>query len=99
MGWFSKLLGGSGAQAAPQAEEPAVAYGEFRIQPQPMAEGSQFRTAGLILRDYPEGTRSVRFIRADVHGSRDAAIAHALSKGRQIIDEQGENVFSDKGFV
>jgi len=39
-------------------------------------------------------TKSYKFVRADRMSSRDEAVSFALAKGRQIIDEQGESVFS-----
>ena len=33
-------------------------------------------------------------MRADRMSSRDEAVSFALAKGRQIVDEQGEGVFS-----
>ena len=34
-----------------------------------------------------------RFIRAETHGSKDEAVAFAISKGQQIIDERGDKIF------
>ena len=34
-----------------------------------------------------------RFIRADRFASLDDAVSVALSKGRQLVDEQGERLF------
>ena len=35
-----------------------------------------------------------RFIRAELHPTREAAIAFSIAKARQIIDEQGERLFA-----
>ena len=35
-----------------------------------------------------------KFVRADRIGSRDELVSLALAKGRQIVDEQGEGMFS-----
>ena len=35
-----------------------------------------------------------RFIRADAYASYDDAVAFTVSKARQIIDLQGEKIFS-----
>jgi hypothetical protein len=40
--------------------------------------------------------KSHRFVRADTHHSRDDAIAFALSKAKQIIDLQGDRIFSER---
>jgi hypothetical protein len=34
-----------------------------------------------------------RFVRAERHPSKDEAVAFAITKGRQIIDERGDKVF------
>ncbi|WDR03987.1 HlyU family transcriptional regulator [Devosia algicola] len=39
-------------------------------------------------------SRAYRFVRADRMGSKDDLIALAISKGRQIIDEQGTGIFN-----
>jgi hypothetical protein len=37
-----------------------------------------------------------RFIRADRFAALEDAANHALVKGRQIVDEQGERMFGDQ---
>jgi hypothetical protein len=74
-------------------EEPAVEYKGFRIRPAPYPAKGQFQTAGVIEKDFADGTKEHRFVRAETHASRDDAASFALAKGRQIIDEQGERVF------
>jgi len=88
------LTGGTGARDdGPPAE--AVDYKGFRIKPAPYATGGGvFQTAGTIEQDGPEGVRQHRFIRADTHASREDAIAFATAKAKQIIDLQGERIFS-----
>lgn len=88
---FGKLVGSD------KEEEPGepVEYEGYHIRPQPKSKGGQFYTAGVILKDFPEGAKEQYFIRADTHTSRDTACEHALMKGRQIIDEQGDRLFKD----
>ena len=78
----------SGSKATPEPES----YKGFGIEADPIREGSYFRTAGYISAARDGEPRRVRFIRADQHTDRDAAIQHALSKARQIIDEQGDSL-------
>ena len=61
----------------------------------PKKEGGQFYTAGAITRNFPEGPKEKRFIRADTHTSTDSAREHAIAKAKQIIDEQGDRFFDD----
>jgi hypothetical protein len=35
-----------------------------------------------------------RFVRAETHASKDDAATFAIAKGKQIIDEQGDRIFS-----
>jgi hypothetical protein len=93
-GIFGRLFGGgggSGADAAPAAE--AVEYKGYRIRPAPYSAEGQYQTAGVIEKDFPEGTKEHRFVRAEKHASKDDAAAFALTKGQQIIDEQGDRIF------
>jgi hypothetical protein len=93
-GFFSRLFGGSkGEAAASEAPGEAVDYKGFRIRPAPFRAEGQFQTAGLIEKDFAEGRKEYRFIRAERHTSADEASEFAVSKGRQIIDEQGDRVF------
>jgi hypothetical protein len=34
-----------------------------------------------------------RFVRAETHPSKDEAVTFAITKGKQIIDEQGDRIF------
>lgn len=92
---FLKALFGRGKaadEAEPEPGEP-VEYRGYRIRPAPYPSNGQHQTAGLIEKDFPDGTKSHRFVRAETHPSRDAAMSFAVTKGRQIIDEQGDRVF------
>lgn len=91
-GILGRLFGsGSGGGEAKPGE--AVEYNGFRIRPAPYQNGGQYQTAGVIEKDFPDGTKEHRFIRAETHGSKDDAAAFAISKGRQIIDERGDKIF------
>ena len=95
MGIFSRLFGGKGTGAR-DAPGEAVEHNGFRIRPAPFRAEGQFQTAGVIEKDFPDGMKEHRFIRADKHSSADDAAAFAISKGRQIIDEQGDRIFQTK---
>ena len=86
-----------GPREAPSADEPvgeAVDYKGYRIRPAPYKAGSGYQTAGVIEKNFPDGVKEHRFIRSETHPSRDAAAAFAIVKGRQIIDQQGDRMFS-----
>ena len=71
----------------------AVDYKGYRIRPAPYRTNGLYQTAGTIEKDAADGTKEHRFVRADTHQSRDAAIDFAIQKAKQIIDLQGERIF------
>lgn len=90
---WSRLAGGaSTASAGPPI--PAVDYKGYRIRPAPYLSNGQYQTAGSIEKDTPEGLKEHKFIRADTYASRDDAITFTISKAKQIIDQQGDRIFS-----
>lgn len=90
--WKSLAGAGGGTSDAPAA--PPVEYKGYRIRPAPYPNNGQYQTAGSIEKDTPEGTKEHRFVRADTYGSRDDAITFTISKAKQIIDQQGDRIFS-----
>ncbi len=70
-----------------------IDYKGYRIRPAPYRTSGLYQTAGTIEKDTPEGTKEHRFVRADTHQSREAAIDFAVQKGKQIIDLQGDRIF------
>jgi hypothetical protein len=98
---FSKLktalggmLGGrsDGDKAGPSAA-PAAEYKGYRIIAAPAKAGNQFRIAGTIEKDTPDGVKRHEFIRADTSANWDDAVAFTTSKAKQIIDQQGDYIF------
>jgi len=87
---FGKLFGSKSESV--ENSEPPVEYKGLQVVADPIKEGGQDRTAGFIQQQTDDGLKSTRFIRADNHSTRDAAVTHALQKGKQIVDEQGESV-------
>ncbi len=96
-GFLRRLTGGGGddeAAAAPLG--PAVAYNGFTIQPAPRRERGQWLTAGVISKDFPEGRKSQHFVRAETHAGPEQASEFAVIKAKQIIDERGDQLFTDR---
>ena len=91
-GILGRLFGGGGGGSEAKPGD-AVEYNGFRIRPAPYQSGGQYQTAGVIEKDFPDGTKEHRFIRAETHASKDDAAAFAISKGQQIIDERGDKIF------
>ena len=90
---FGKLFGGGGAGAATSEAGEPVEHEGYTIVPEPIREGGQYRTAGLIRREIDGEVREVRFIRADNSTDREGAMDHSVRKGMQIIAEQGTRIF------
>jgi len=90
--WSRLTAATGGARDGPPI--PAVEYNGYRIRPAPYLANGQYQTAGSIEKDTPEGLKEHKFIRADTYASRDDAITFTISKAKQIIDQQGDRIFS-----
>lgn len=96
MSFLKKLFGGGNATSAEPAGDKVMgeeSYKGFLIKAIEMKAGGELQLAGTIEKDLGGELKSYRFIRADRMSSRDDLVALALSKGRQIIDEQGDHIF------
>ncbi len=95
-GFLRRLTGGGegGAEAAPRG--PALEYNGYTIHAAPRRQGGQWLTAGLITKAFPDGVKEHYFIRAETHPSQDDASAFAVVKAKQIIDERGDKLFTDR---
>ncbi len=91
MSLLSRLFGGNKpADAAPEFET----YEGMRIYPEPQREGSGYRLCARIEQDVDGETHEHLIIRADTFSSTDDAINASIAKAKQVIDEQGERLFS-----
>jgi hypothetical protein len=90
---WNRLAGGSGAGRPEEPSAEAVEYKGFRIRPAPYSAKGGYQTAGIIEKDFEAGMKEHRFVRAETHPSKDDAAAFAITKGKQIIDEQGNRIF------
>ena len=92
MSFFKKLFGGGGsdAQAKVAARET---YKDFIIEADPIPEGGQYRLRAFILESDAPDARRETVIRADLFGSADQAAEFAVTKAKQVIDEQGASLF------
>ena len=95
MSFWKDLFGGGAASAEPAGDKVLgeEGYKGFLVKAIEMKAGSELQLAGTIEKDIGGELKTYRFVRADRMTSRDDLIALALSKGRQIIDEQGEQIF------
>ncbi len=93
MSFWKNLFGGGGEEkpaAAPAGEE----YKGYTIRATPMSVGSEYQLSGRIEKEVDGELKTYDFVRADRMSSRDDAVALAVAKGRQIIDEQGVSLFN-----
>ncbi len=76
------------------AESKAAEHKGHAIVPAPKEDHGRFYTAGYIRKTVDGEQKETYFIRADSHSNADAARDHAVTKGRQIIDERGGRLFT-----
>lgn len=95
MSFFKKLFGGGSANAEPQGDKVMgeESYKGFLIKAIEMKAGGELQLAGLIEKEIGGELKSYRYIRAERMSSREDLVALALMKGRQIVDEQGEQIY------
>ncbi|MTI19040.1 hypothetical protein E1162_17495 [Rhodobacteraceae bacterium RKSG542] len=95
MSFLSRLFGFSGnKEASKKGPEPTEHKG-FLIFPTPRSVSGQWQIVGVIRLTKDETTLEQEFIRADTLPSEEEAIAFTVRKGKQIIDEMGENLFDN----
>lgn len=86
---WRRLVSGGAAATEPEA----IPYNGYLIRPTPYARGGSYQTCGVITKEVAGETKEHRFVRAETHPSRDAAVEFSLAKARQLIDEQGDRLF------
>jgi len=69
-------------------------YQGFTVRALEMKAGSEFQLCGEIEKEVGGELKVHKFVRADRLSSPDQAETATLAKGRQIVDEQGDAVFS-----
>jgi hypothetical protein len=97
MSFFSKLFGGGDKAASTPAGDKELdqeSYKGFLIKAIEMRAGSEYQLAGTIEKEIGGELKTYKFVRADRMSSKDDLVSMALGKGRQIIDEQGDRIFS-----
>ena len=90
MSLLKKLFGSSPKNV--KSEEP-IEHDGYHITAAPIAEGGQFRLCAEISREIDGETKTHRMIRADIFPNRDDAIAAAIRKAKQVVGEQGDQIF------
>ncbi len=91
--FLRQFTGGKQGETANQELGDAETYKGYTIRAAPIEEGSQWRTAGIISKEFDDGMKEHRFIRADVYGNAEDARTYSIAKAHRIIDEQGDRIF------
>jgi hypothetical protein len=89
MSILSKLFGGG---SAPEPEPET--YNDFRIFPEPKSDARRIPHRGPDREGDRRRDEIPNFLRADICQSREEAERLTILKARQIIDEQGERMFT-----
>ena len=71
-----------------------VEYKGYRIRPTPYRNNGQYQVSGTIQKDTPEGVKEHKFVRADTYSNLDDATAFVIMKAKQLIDQQGDRMFT-----
>lgn len=94
---FLKRLFGGGDKAA-DASAPAIArqveHKGFLVSATPYKADGQYQTCGIVSKEIGGVLKEHKFIRADRFASLDDAVEVSLKKGLQLVDEQGDKIFS-----
>lgn len=96
MSFLKRLFGGGSEKAeASAAAAKEIEHKGFLVRATPYkAEGGQYQTCGVVSKEIGGVVKEHRFIRADRFAALDDAVDISLKKGQQIVDEQGERIFS-----
>ena len=96
MSFWKNLFGGGSSNAEPAGDKVLgeESHKGFLIKAIEMRAGSEYQLAGTIEKEIGGELKTYKFVRADRMSSKDDLISMALGKGRQIIDEQGDRIFS-----
>jgi hypothetical protein len=96
MSFLKRLFGGKseGSETESVQEAGRLEHKGFHVIATPFKEGGQYQVCGVIRKHIGDELKENRFIRADKFPSIEDAASITLNKGRQIIDEQGDTLFS-----
>ena len=92
MSILSRLFGG-GAKRETRAESSET-YKDFRIIAAPQSDAEGYRVGARIEKDVDGEVKVHHLLRADTLRSLEEAEAFSIRKAKQVIDEQGERIFS-----
>ena len=93
MSVLKRLVGGGDDANAPAEPAKQVEHEGFVIRATPYKEGAEFQTCGVVAKEIDGETKEHRFVRAERFPTLEGAAEHSITKGKQIVDQQGERIF------
>ena len=95
MSFLKRLFGGGGAGEQGRSE-PAkqIEHNGFMVAATPFKAEGQYQTCGIVSKEVAGVLKEHKFIRADRFAGLDDAVEVSLRKGVQLVDEQGDRLFS-----
>jgi hypothetical protein len=94
MSFLKRLFGGGGEKVDAPVVAKEIEHKGFIIRATPYKRDGQYQTSGTVSKEVAGVVKEHKFIRADRFAGLDDAVEVSLSKGRQIVDEQGERMFN-----
>jgi hypothetical protein len=95
MSFFKRLFGSSSSGDAPSSSAvKEIEHKGFIIRATPYKAEGQYQTCGVVSKEIGGVVKEHRFVRADRFAALDDAVDISLKKGQQLVDEQGERIFS-----
>jgi hypothetical protein len=95
---FLKRLFGGGSGDAPgnAAAAKQVEHKGFLVSATPYKADGQYQTCGVVTKEVDGVLKEHKFIRADRFAGLDDAVDISIKKGIQLVEEQGERLFSQR---
>ena len=93
MSFLKKLFGLGSPASREAAPAPTQEHNGYTIAATPYEEGGRFQLCGVITKTIDGEFREHRFIRADKLTTMEDAVSMTFFKGRQIIDQMGDDLF------
>lgn len=99
MSFLKRLFGLGGGDGGEEASPGAKAAKEvehkgFIVRATPFKQDGQYQTSGVVAKEIDGVLKEHKFIRADRFAGLDDAVDVSIRKGMQLVDEQGERLFS-----
>ena len=95
MGFFNKVAQFFTSNESSKKAYTSVDYKGYIITPQPESDKGQFRLAALIEKTFADDelVKQHYLIRSDTFASAEQAAEFSISKGKQLIDQIGDDMF------